>query len=90
MLIKFRAYLARFRSSSHSLMREKGRHLNIDKHFRTCIYCETQIEDKYHFVIVCPLYAEIRSKYIPLNFIQNPNAHKYAKLFSNSSTDVLR
>ena len=87
---KFRACLARFRSSSHSLMIEKGRHLNIDKHFRTCIYCETQIEDEYHFVIICPLYAEIRSKYIPFYFIQNPNVHKYAELFSNSSTDVVR
>ncbi|KAL4228340.1 hypothetical protein ACF0H5_013770 [Mactra antiquata] len=63
---KFRKCLANFRSSSHELMVEKGRHFNIDRDFRYCPYCETVLEDEYHFICHCPLYHDLRKKYLPV------------------------
>ena len=29
-----------------------------------CVFCETEVEDKVHFLCFCPLYKELRQKYI--------------------------
>jgi hypothetical protein len=42
-------------------MVENGRHFNIDREHRDCMYCESMLEDEYHFLIVCSLYANLRS-----------------------------
>ena len=50
---------ASFRCSSHDLLIEKGRHMNIDRDFRFCPFCLKQniyvVEDKFHFLLICPL-----------------------------------
>ena len=53
-------------------MIEKGRHYNISREFRVCIYCETLLEDEYHLMLVCPLYDDIRNKYLPLYYCHIP------------------
>ena len=60
---KFRKCIANFRCASHTLMVERGRHYGIPKEYRRCPYCETSIEDEKHFVLVCPLYSELRKSY---------------------------
>ena len=87
---KFRKCLICFRSSSHSLMIEKGRHYNIDKEFRTCIYCESIIEDEFHFAMKCPLYNELRLKFLPAYYIENPTIYKFMKIMSTSNTETIR
>ena len=66
---KFMKALAMFRSSSHSLMVEKGRYHNIGREERTCVFCEIVVEDEFHFVLICPLYESIRQKYIPQYYL---------------------
>jgi hypothetical protein len=46
-------------------MIEKGRHFGIKREFRDCPYCDGCVEDEYHFMLLCPLYSNIRCKYIP-------------------------
>ena len=59
--------LSNFRCSCHQLMIEKGRHMKIDRTYRLCplclqrnIYC---IENECLFLLVCPVYADIRERH---------------------------
>jgi hypothetical protein len=87
---KFRKCLAKFRCSSHNLMIKKGRHFNIDKEYRVCIYCETTIENKFHFMIECPLYAYLRSKYLPDFYFRYPNIQNFYDLMSSENEEIIR
>jgi hypothetical protein len=63
-LVKFRKCFASFRCSVHNLLIETGRHYGLSKEERICSYCETSIEDEFHFMLICPLYNDIRCQYI--------------------------
>ena len=52
-------------------MVEKGRHYDIQGGDRHCVYCETIKEDEYHFVLLCPLYENLRMEYIPNFHLRN-------------------
>ncbi len=63
---KFRVALSRFRCSSHDLFVETGRYSNINRQERLCQVCDlNDVEDEYHFLLVCPLYSDLRRKYFP-------------------------
>ena len=87
---KFRSTMASFRSSSHDLEIEKGRHFNIPREFRYCCYCETIVEDEIHFVLNCPLYDELRLKYIDRRFIGSPCTLKFNRLMSSRNEEVVK
>ena len=59
--------MSNFRCSSHCLNVEKGRHQNIDYCLRFCNICLDRncyvVEDEFHFVLVCPVYNELRLFY---------------------------
>ena len=86
----------RFRLSNHTLMIEKGRHLKIDKHERKCIFCESEIKNEEHFLIICPIYCvgrkslenicnEICTRYEHLNEKQ-----KFIFLMSNENDKIIK
>ena len=87
---KFRKALAMFRSSSHTLMIERGRHFNISRDFRNCVYCECYIEDEFHFLMVCPLYENLRKEYLPVYYTQNRNRHNFINLMQTGNTQIIR
>jgi len=43
-----------------------GRYYNIDEKYRTYVYCDAYVENVSHFVLICPLYKNLRDKYIHL------------------------
>ena len=57
--------LSNVRCSGHELLIEKGRHMKIV--YKYCYFILKRnvnvIEDEFHFILVCPLYDEIRLKY---------------------------
>ena len=64
-----RKAFARFRSSSHKLSIEIGRHHNINRADRLCLFCLNQfnivtIEDEYHAFFICPKFNTQREKYL--------------------------
>ena len=71
-------------------MVEKGRHHNILLENRNCVYCETILEDEYHFTLICPLYVETRAKYIGENYTVDPNYIKFCNLLSSTSEITVR
>lgn len=77
-------------------MIEKGRHLKIDKNERKCIFCENEIENEEHFLIICPIYSagrkslenicnEICTRYEHLNENQ-----KFIFLMSNENDKIIK
>lgn len=87
---KFKSCLANFRCSSHQLMIEKGRHIGLALEDRLCICGDNSIEDEYHFVLICPLYSNLRSTYIAPKYYTAPNLHKFYMLMANKQTEVIR
>ena len=59
-----RFMICRFIISSHQLMIEKGRHLNISLIDRICPLCKKYIEDEYHFLLYCNSYENNRTAII--------------------------
>ena len=87
---KFRTCLANFRNSCHCLMIEKGRHYGISRENRFCVYCESSIEDELHFLLCCPLYADIRTKYIAERYVKKPNETSFYNIMSAKNELVMR
>ena len=87
---KFRKCMALFRCSSHNLMIEKGRHHDIHIEDRNCIYCECVLENEFHFVLVCPLYNDIRLKYIDEFFRNDICYRKFCLLLSCKNESTIR
>ena len=55
----FRKMFTRLRTSSHFLEIERGRYVNKNVSDRLCTMCDN-VEDEFHFVMICPLYNSIR------------------------------
>ena len=83
---KFRITLTKFRLSSHNLAIERGRFENIPRNDRICRCCNLHmVESEYHFLLVCPLYNDLRKKYFKNYFCRWPTLNKFDALMSNSS-----
>ena len=59
-----RKNIMKFRCSDHNLLIESGRHKKLKREERICKVCNTGIEDEVHFLISCPLYFELRCRYL--------------------------
>jgi hypothetical protein len=89
---KYRKILAKVRLSSHSLNIETGRHKRIDRNQRICTLCNlTELEDEYHFIMICPFYNDIRKHLIPEYYINRPCMFKFIQLLkSDKKNDQYR
>jgi len=80
----------RFRVSSHDLLIEKGRHFNINRADRLCIYCHMNVfENEYHFLLVCPFYNNLRKLYFKPYFCHWPNKQKLITLMTSTNKITL-
>ena len=89
---KFRFSLTRLRTSSHRLCIEAGRWAKsnpIVLENRKCFQCD-DIEDEYHFVLVCPVYRELRRQFIPQYYRTNPSMFKFIELLKSDQQSILR
>ena len=83
---KYKVALTRFRTSSHDLFIESRRYDRTDRNLRICKSCNmSKIEDEFHFLLVCPMYRELRRKYLKAYFCHWPTLHKFDILLSSTS-----
>ena len=88
---KFRIAMSRLRCSSHDLFIESGRYINVERENRFCKLCDlNQVEDEYHFVLVCPVYSPIRELYIKKYYFEQPNQFKFSALMNSKNRKVLQ
>ncbi len=85
---KFRNALTRFLTSGHNLFVETGRWANIPRNARLCPFGCTDIEDEYHFALVCPNFLDIRKKYIKKHFYQRPSMYKFVQLLNSNQRNL--
>ena len=73
--------MSKFRCSSHKLMIEQGRHLNIERENRICQNCNMNIiEDEYNFLLACPTYRYLRIHYFSKYYHIWPFIRKFKQL----------
>ena len=60
----------------------------IPRNERKCRLCD-DLEDEYHFVMVCPLYNEFRSKYIQNYYWRRPCMPKFIELMQSENKKVI-
>ena len=75
--------------SSHNLFIETGRHKNITRDKRFCKICTTEIEDEYHFLLVCPIYSTLRTKFLKKYYWYRPSMYKLIQLLSVNNVKEL-
>ena len=91
-----RSMICRLRVSSHQLMIEKGRHLNISLNDRICPLCKKCIEDEYHFLLYCNSYENNRTAFLNKIKSYNKQFHKMTDLskikflLNNNKTNILK
>ena len=85
---KLRMLITRLRLASYDLEIEIGRHNRIDRNNRICKLCNSNaIETEFHFVMVCPLYKDLRRKYIP--FSSWPTVNRFIRYMALSNKVML-
>ena len=89
---KFRNVLSKLRLSSHKLRIETDRYNRnrINRQLRYCTFCNiNDVEDEFHFIIVFPIYTDLRKKYIDRYFYRNPSVYKLCELLKSDSKTTL-
>ena len=77
---KHRIALSRFRWTAHRLMVEEGRFRGIECSLRTCLLSSLKvIEDENHFLLVYPVYRELRRTHLPKFYCRWPSTNTFIK-----------
>ena len=74
---KYRQILSKIRISSHQLAIENSRHINIEPNQRKCPLCISDIEDEFHFILICPAYIDLRKTYTCIHRYFNTRSSMY-------------
>ena len=82
-------YITKIRLSSHNLHVESGRTNNTPRSERKCFFCNNDIEDEFHFVLMCPVYVDLRKKYIKKYYWERPSVFKLTQLLSVNNVSEL-
>ena len=88
-----RSALTKIRISSHNLRIESGRYgrQRIERSDKVCTVCNSgEIEDEYHFILICPAYSDFRKNYISRKYFRvRPNMFKLLQLLNSSNVRIL-
>ena len=84
-----RIALTKLRLGSHNLLIERGRWSNIAFENRKCLLCN-EIEDEYHFVVVCIKFHELRIKYLPKLLYLRPSMFKFVNFLNSRNVSDLK
>ena len=89
-IAKFQQNLTRLRVSAHRLEVECGRWTRPERtplDERKCKICH-RLEDEFHFVLECPLYAELRKQFISKFYWKRPNMPKFVELCKSENKKI--
>ena len=81
---------SKLRLSTLNLFTEIGRHRNIVRNERICSLCTVnEVEDEYHFLLICPSYNELRHLYFNKYFYDKLSMLKLIQLLNCENVTVL-
>uniref|UniRef100_A0A0N7ZBB2 Reverse transcriptase domain-containing protein n=1 Tax=Scylla olivacea TaxID=85551 RepID=A0A0N7ZBB2_SCYOL len=84
--------LIKIRTNNNRLPVVKGRYDSIDREERLCTLCRCNVVgDEYHILLSCPNdnIVELRNKYIPNYYRNNPTVNKFIQLMQSKSQYIL-
>ena len=90
--IKHRIALTHFRTRNNRLFVETGSwgSQTVPYEERHCAHCNSRdIEDEYHFLLICTLYSELRNRYIPKYYRCRPSVYKFVQLMQTEYSPLL-
>ena len=65
---KIRSALARLRTLSHDLEKERGRFNTDNREDRVCKLCGNGMENEVYFLVICTSLQHLRNTYIPRKY----------------------
>lgn len=83
-------WFMRFRTRNHRLPVEVGRWHSVPLNERKCMYCNIDIGDEFHYLLVCNHFKTERSKYLKTYFYTRPNILKFEQLMNLKDEGDLR
>ena len=89
-----RSAYAKFRCGMAPIRLETGRYERLDESDRTCFQCPDMVENEQHVLLACPLYNDIRLKYLEqlqersLTGLNNEEKIKF--IMSSYKFDIIR
>ena len=82
--------LIKFRTSNHKLPVEVGRWENIPYEDRKCSLCDKNgIGDEFHYLLICPYFANDRKLFLKPYFYLRPNIPKFKALLQTTNKTIL-
>jgi hypothetical protein len=82
--------LLKFRTTNNALPVNKLRYNNVVRGDRICTKCNVnEVGDEFHYLFVCPYFADTRKQYLPCYFWRFPNSIKYCNLFASNKKHLL-
>jgi len=88
---KYRHAYAQLRSVFYELEIEKGRYNNTPIADRLCKICNLdQVENELHFILICPMFDDLRRRYIVIDSISTPTVDNFYVLMSNRNEQVVK
>ena len=81
--------LIKFYTRNHRLPVETGRWRNIPYNDRKCMNCG-EVGDEFHFLFSCPIFHELRGKYLDKFVRTRPNMQKFIALINSNNVDKLK
>ena len=82
--------------SSHKLRIETDRYSRnrMDRVQRKCLIplnCNlNDLEDEYHFVLICPMYNDLRTTYIKKYYFRRPSLYTCVELFKSTNKPTVK
>eukprot|EP00745_Piridium_sociabile_P037030 TRINITY_DN669_c0_g1_i9.p1 TRINITY_DN669_c0_g1~~TRINITY_DN669_c0_g1_i9.p1 ORF type:complete len:120 (-),score=12.16 TRINITY_DN669_c0_g1_i9:79-438(-) len=87
---KARSSLIRVRLGVSQLKVHKLRFtVNLTETDLLCPVCKSQIESEIHFILTCPVYAELREQYIAKKYYRCPSFFKLSMLLASENKLVI-
>ena len=80
----------RFRTRNHTLPVETGRWNGTPLHERICNFCQKELGDEFHFMLVCDHFKQQRQTYIKRYYYHNPNTLKFKQLMNTENIADLK
>ena len=85
-----RRALTQLRMCSHNLEIEFGRFNNISRENRLCKLCNMKsVESEFHFLLCCPKYNHLRSKYLKKRYTTWPSIQKFVSVMSSKNRNAI-
>ena len=82
--------IIKIRTSNHHLPKETGWWNNVLRNLRKCTLCNiNELWDVYHYLFVCELFNNIRSKFIHTYYTTRHNMLKYEQVLNTTKRNVL-